>query len=195
MEYPLESIQEVAFDVGSTKAFHHNGEILFSSKQLTAVSAVGIRTTHFPRTACRPWCSCACHSETRAQTPQFLEKLLGSLFIGYSGLPAITKSCSERSCHARAQPIVNITYFFPPWFLARKISLALSSVALAGPDAKLRTQRTVPGDADLFRYAKIGDVDKMRMLFESGLASPDDVHYESGVTALHVRCPSSYRFC
>ena len=185
-EHSKEPLQEIVLDVGKTRAFHHNGQILFDSKQLTAVSAVGIRTAHLPRTACKPWCSCVCHSETRIQTPQFLQQILGGLFIGYSGLPVLTKPCNQQSCHLRAQPMSYITYFFPLWFLARMISLVLTTTPMAGPVVSLKTQRTIPGNADIFTYAKLGYVDKLQALFENGLASPHDVHFESGVTALHV---------
>lgn len=182
-------LQESIIDVGTTRAFHHNGKILFDKKQLTAISAVGIRSAHFPRTACKPWCSCVCHSETRLQTPQFLQRFLGNLFVGYSGIPVLTKPCDQQSCHLRAQPMSYVTYFFPMWFLDRMISLTMTTTPMAGPVVSLKTQRTVPGDADIFTYAKFGHLEKMQTLFESGLASPHDVHYESGVTALHVSCP------
>jgi hypothetical protein len=180
------SLQESLIDIGNTRAFHHNGKILMDSKQLTMVSAIGIRSAHFPRTACKPWCSCICHTETRLQTPQFLRRFLGNLFVGYSGLPVLTKPCNQNSCHLRAQPMSYITYFFPLWFLDRMVSLTMTTIPLAGPVISLKTQRTVPGTADIFTYAKSGNVDKMQMLFKEGLASPHDVHYESGVTALHV---------
>lgn len=171
------------------RAFHHNGSILFDSAQMTAISAVGIRTAQFPRSACQPWCSCACHTERRLRSPQLLDQIIGSLFIGYSGLPGLTKQCNQHSCHLRSQPMTYITYFFPQWFLARTISFVLSTTPLAGPVASLKVSRTVPGDSAIFTYAKTGDVDKIRSLFESGLASPHDVHFESGITALHVRSP------
>ena len=174
-------------DVGSVKAFHHNGTVLFESSQMTAVTAVGIRTAHLPRTACKPWCSCACHAESRIRSPQLFDRILGSLFVGYSGLPVLSRKCDQQSCHLRAQPMSYVTYFFPRWFLARVVSFVLTTTPLAGPVASLKVQRTVPGHADIFTYAKLGDVGKMKHLFENGLASPHDVHAESGVTALHVR--------
>ena len=51
----------------------------------------------------------------------------------------------------------------------------------------LKMQRTVSGEADVFNFAKVGDINKLKILFESGLASPHDLHFESGVTPLHVR--------
>lgn len=72
-------------DVGATRAYHPNGPITQSSSQMTAVSAVGIRVSHFPRAACTPWCSCVCHSEVRLQTPGFLRQVVGSFFYRIFG--------------------------------------------------------------------------------------------------------------
>jgi hypothetical protein len=173
-------------DVGSTRAFHHNGNVLFESSQMTGIAAVVIRTAHFPRPPCTPSCSCVCHKEAKLRTPKLLERLIGSLFIGYSGLPVLTKDCNEASCHLRAQPSSAITYFFPRWFLARAVAVVMTRTPLAGPVVDLKFQRIVPGDADIFRYAMLGDIEKLESLFINGLASPNDVHAESGVTAIHL---------
>ena len=55
----------------------------------------------------------------------------------------------------------------------------------SGPMVALRIRRTVPADAELFTFARLGDTDGLAELFKSGRASPNDVHYLSGVTALH----------
>jgi hypothetical protein len=173
----------------SVKAFHHNGAILFDSKQMTAISAVGIRTAQFPRVACKPWCSCICHTERSFRSPSFMEQLVGSLFVGYSGIPILRQKCNQHSCHLESQPLVYITYFFPIWFLARMISLMISTTPLAGPVVSLKTQRTVSGDAEIFLCAKTGNINKIKYLFQNGLASPHDVSFSSGITALHVCVP------
>ena len=64
--------------------------------------------------------------------------------------------------------------------------MVLASTPLAGPVVSLKMQRTIPGDSDIFTFARLGEVEKMKALFESGLASPHDVHYESGITPPHV---------
>jgi len=173
------------------RAFHHNGSILFESEQMSAISAIGIRTAHFSRSACRPWCSCRCHIQRQWQSPSPFNRLLGSLFVGYSGLPIARLDCDERSCQLQSQPIIYVSYFFPPWFLARAMSMVLSSTRLAGPTVSLKVQRTIAGNSDIFTFAKLGDVDKMRSLFEQGLASPHDVHFDSGLTPLHVMLNAS----
>jgi hypothetical protein len=192
---PTQPALDVNHEVGHTssnsvRAFHHNGSLLFASKEMTAISAVGIRTAHFSRTACTPWCSCICHKKTTLKTPSFMERLLGSLFIGYSGIPRLRPKCNEHSCHLESQPLLYITYFFPAWFLARTMSLMISTIPLAGPLVSLKMQRAVPGDAEIFVCAKTGNIDKMKSLFRQGLASPNDVALSSGITALHVSSES-----
>lgn len=173
----------------SIRAFHHNGAILFDSKQMTAASAVGIRTAQFPRVACKAWCSCVCHTERSFRSPSLMEQLVGSLFVGYSGIPILRQKCNQQSCHLESQPLMYITYFFPTWFLTRMISLMISTTPLAGPVISLKTQRTVLGDSDIFECAKTGNINKMKYLFQNGLASPHDVSFSSGITALHVCVP------
>lgn len=170
----------------AVRAFHHNGSILFASEKMSASSAVGIRTAHFSRSACKPWCACRCHRETKWCSPSILQSIIGSLFVGYSGMPRQRLSCDETSCQLQSQPVVYVTYFFPSWFLARAISVMVATTPLAGPVVSLKVQRTVPGDADIFTYARLGNVDKIKTLFEQGLASPHDVSFQSGITPMHV---------
>ena len=180
--------------VSSVSALHRNGPILFESKMLSAVSAIGIRTAQFPRTPCAPWCSCACHYEKRLQSPRMLQSLIGIMFIGYSGLPNVTPRCDQFNCHQRSQPAVSLTYFFPAWFMTRAISAVLVSTPLAGPVVSLKCHRAVSSKADIFNAAVIGDVETMKRLFEGGFASPHDMHYQSGVTALHASHAQRLRF-
>lgn len=174
-------------EIGATRAFRHNEWVIHDSRQPSAVSAVGIKVARFPRPACTPWCSCICHKEVRLQTPGFLRQVVGSCFVTYSGVPILTRKCDQTSCKLKAQPMAYITYFFPTWFLNRVVAIMFTTTPMAGPVVSLKTQRTVPGDADIFRYAQQGRVDKLQKLFEGGFASPHDVHCESGVSALHVR--------
>ena len=172
------------------RAFPHNGPIVFESKQMSAVTAVGIRTAHFHRSACKPWCICRCHATTQWQTPHRLVGIFGWIYVDISGWQSLQLACDSTECRLPSQPMARVTYFFPTWFLARAVSLMLSSTPLAGPVASLKVQRTVSQDAAIFTYARIGDVEKVKYLFEQGLASPHDVSYRSGVTALHVRIPN-----
>jgi hypothetical protein len=151
-------------------------------------SAIRVRASHYRRTQCEGWCSCLCHRPRYVQTPQSLDFLLGSLFMGYSGLPAQSQSCSERSCRQQSIPTVKVTYHFPQWLLGRAIQFALSISHMKGPELILRTLRVIPANSPIITYAVKGNLDGIKSLFNKGLASPFDV-IDNGRTALHVREP------
>ena len=142
--------------------------------------------TWFRRSKCAPLCNCTCHHETWLRSPQFLSSILGSLLLSYGGLSLQKKSCSEQSCQGSAHASASFAYYFPQWLLARMIYVFLSLTPLAGPSAALRVHRIVPGDAEVFIHAKTGNVERIRELFQKQLASPHDIHAESGVSPLHV---------
>jgi hypothetical protein len=164
---------------------------LLEACQSTATTGIGIRTAHFSRSPCERWCSCVCHKGRTLRSPQLFDLLVGKLFVGYSGLPLSHSKCDQRSCHSQSQRLAYITYYFPHWFLAQMVSLLVTTMPLTGLTVALSVQRTVPANADIFAYTKLGDVEKIADLFKNGLASPNDVHYETGVTALNVRLPFS----
>ena len=143
-----------------------------------------IRTKHFSNVSCGHCCICVCHKDRRMRTPQVLDKFIGTLFVGYSGLPVFIQECNQQSCHSRSRPLAYVNYVFPQWFLARMVSF-VGTMHASGPMATLRIQRTIPANAELFTFAKLGKTEELANLFKSGRASPNDVHYVSGVTALH----------
>jgi len=188
----LASVGEIITDTSITQGLtsqisRTQGGRNIQSTQINTFSAVHIRTSNYWGTPCRAGCCCACHKRHQVQTPRILENLIGTLFLGYSGLPMVTPSCDESSCRQRLIPSTQITYYFPRWFLQRAISLAIMLLPNDGPVASLRVQRAVSGSSKLFDYANIGDVESMKRLFSSGLASPHDVRFDSGTSALQVR--------
>ena len=156
---------------------------LRESEKDTAIG-VCVRAKHFSSISCELRCICICHKERRMRTPQALDCLIGTLFVGYSGLPIFMQECNQQSCRSRSRPLAYVNYVFPHWFLARMVSF-VGTMHTSGPMAALRIQRTVPADAELFTFAKLGNTEGLADLFKSGRASPNDVHYLSGVTALH----------
>jgi hypothetical protein len=50
----------------------------------------------------------------------------------------------------------------------------------------LQSYSIVPDDAPLFEYAKSGDIEALKRLFESKAATPFDRSIGAGQTALHV---------
>jgi hypothetical protein len=138
------------------------------------------------RSPCPAGCSCSCHSRHRLQSPQIFHTIFGSFFMGYTGLPVANTPCNELSCQRRSKPAAEITYCFPIWFLARTVSLTITQTSCGDPVASLKIRRTVTLYADIFRLASNGDVRDMKALFEQRIASPMDVTFEDGQSALHV---------
>ena len=85
-----------------------------------------LRMRFLRRQKCDAWCSCKCHKHVRKQTPDILQSILGRLFVGYVGLPALTPSCFVNKCQRRSDGLLEINYLFPLWFLARIMSISLA---------------------------------------------------------------------
>ena len=133
-----------------------------------------------PEWQCDPWCACVCHRRQRWRTPTSFQSLLGSLSLDYPGVFLSKPPCTERRCRSPSAQSTKAAYRFPTWLAACRIT-----VSLGRPSACLRAVRVVPNDAPIFIYAETGDVEGLKMLFKSGLASPWDVN-DKGDTALWV---------
>lgn len=137
------------------------------------------------RDICKTWCSCACHSQGKLRTPQRLRGVLGSLFVGYSGMPGLTPACDDRTCRRRASLAMDLVYYFPVWFLSRAFALNFSLTTFGGPELMVRMPRMVSWGTPLWRLARDGDLPNVQILFSKGVASPYDVN-AYGQSALHV---------
>jgi len=88
---------------------------------------LGVQTSVYK--SCRPICSCVCHRESRIKSPKWTESIIGTLFLGYSGVPTIgvfSAKCTEVACRRNKSAIINVQYRFPPWFFHRMIVMALA---------------------------------------------------------------------
>lgn len=137
------------------------------------------------RKTCRPWCSCCCHVRKSIKTPNSLKGFLGSLFIGYSGVPFVTQSCNERQCSRRSTLRFIVNYQFPAWFWTRALFASLTSANMPGPEMLIRVQTTVPFASETYQYCLNGNTIGLQRLFEKHSASPFDVDPD-GVSLLHV---------
>lgn len=134
----------------------------------------------------RELCSCSCHSSGRLRSPQILQRVLGSLFVGYTGMPFSSVFCTEAACNGTTQQRLNVSYYFPKWFLMRALSFVFITNPVLGSDFNLRTVRLVDRSADVFHYALYGNTEGLKYLFNKKLASPHDVALNGGYTPLHV---------
>lgn len=105
-----------------------------------------IRATSFaPSMECPMNCRCRCHQSQSRQrggfkTPDLLGKFLGSLQIGYQGVPIITATCDRQECKAREKSRVTVNYQFPEWFWQKKLLFSVVNHVYSGPEILLRVK-------------------------------------------------------
>ena len=66
--------------------------------------------------------------------------------------------------------------------------MSLVNTSLNEIHASLKVQRVVPDGADVFRLTRVDDVEGLKRLFCEGLASPHDIHSQTGENPLSVGC-------
>jgi ankyrin repeat protein len=160
---------------------------LFEGAQFSA-----LRMRFLRRRKCDPWCSCRCHAHTRLRTPQLLQTIIGQLFVGYAGFPALTGSCDlPDTCNGTAQSFVQLNYYFPPWFLARFVTLSLRISDFQKPEYSLRMLNVRSKFEPIFIGAGRNDAALLRSLIHNGKASVLDVTNDDGHSALHLAVKQS----
>ena len=145
-----------------------------------------------PTWACDTSCHCLCHETTHGRSPKLLDRFLGILFWGYCGLPIVRKRCDVAICRRRRGLRFGMSYYFPAWFVEKKIELTFRSMPLGGPQLSIKMASIVSNGALLFKYTHNEDLVGIQSLFSQGLASPSDAGHLDGCTALHVSIAPSY---
>lgn len=136
---------------------------------------------------CPVACNCICHTTMRASTPAMIDRALGQLFIGYTGLPLLNPNCDAESCRKSQSPWISFEYRFPlGYFWSQIFRLQIAYRANLGPRVSLRTLRRVPDTALSIKYALTGNIEGLKTLFTRGLASPEDVCSTRGYSLLRV---------
>lgn len=155
-------------------------------------AAVRVRLRQM-RASCHATCHCSCHSVQDKKSPSFMNRMLGQLFIGYSGLPFLSSKCDSSACVRGQIPTVNAEYWFPLGFCwSQIVRLHLTYEANTGPSFQLSTLRRVSDSAQCVHFALNGNIDGLKSLFSQGVASPRDVSSTRGYSLLRV---SGSYFC
>lgn len=152
---------------------------------VTTVSATYMLDRHNP---VLPLCNCCCHDRYSERSPRVADKIFGTLFTGYSGIPYLTRKCDESSCAQSCSwphATFSLTYFFPMWFLSYLITLAVKQHSW-GFDYNLRFIHYVGYSSLMFQYAYQGNVPGMKSLIKSRLGSPFEVTSERQRSLLGV---------
>lgn len=164
------------------------------SKDSAALHTFKFTTSYYE--TCSFACGCSCHRPKHLQSPSYLQTMLGSIFIGYVGLPVISSKCDVVECNHNTKAALWVDYYFPAWFLDRKIHFSLINRPDSGPQQLLRVSRIVSSTSDIIKFAMQGDVQRMKDLLQNGQGSPYDT--DGTNTPLIVRetfPPSFLRTC
>ncbi|KAI0455479.1 ankyrin repeat-containing domain protein [Xylaria acuta] len=184
MAHPLQSPLEQAAPPPSSVTLRRPSNLQGRvSQQLQSVAVqVTTKTPYCSGGRCR----CACHSTGRVSMPGgLLNRVVGQLFLGYSGLPPLSPSCNIPSCEAAQKPEVTAEYWFPMGlFWSMIVQFNLSYQMNVGPQFEIKTLRRVPDSATCVNYAVRGNIEGLKGLFKRGVASPRDVSDTRGYSLL-----------
>ncbi len=134
-----------------------------------------------------PQCKCCCHQKYSKRSPRLVDRIVGTLFTGYSGIPGLGPRCNVHSCvHSCPSPdaMLSLTYFFPTWFISGAITMALKKTTRGFYN--IRVIRYVSYSSPIFQYAYQGDISGMKALLKGRLGSPFDVTPETQRSLLGV---------
>ncbi len=147
--------------------------------------------------ACRSGCPCTCHLQQKSTTPAILNRVLGQLFVGYAGLPALSPKCSIEGCQKSRASQISLEYWFPWGFFSSTIvRMQVGYQPNIGTLLQLDTLRKVPDTAQCVNFALHGDIEGLKYLFSHGLASPRDVSTTRGYSVLRwALYGKQYKIC
>ena len=147
---------------------------------------VGVKVQQIITSPCLQKCSCRCHTRRQWRTPQILSQIIGRLFSGYSSIPSTAPSCDKAMCDRYQHVLATVLYVFPGWFLERILLIDVLYTKRDGPVATLRMMRIRPIASMVFYFTEMGNLAKVRLLFQKGEASPFDVSAELKMSQLQV---------
>ena len=152
------------------------------------IAQFGAITFHLNRVVrCHGNCECVCHSRSRLQTPNFLNRFFGQLFIGYAGLPIWTRDCDRSDCTNHYSRAFQVSYTFPGWLLSRTVDITAAMTYTNEPHFGLKIRNRVQNtENSVFSLARNGNLAGIKDLYVRRLVSPNDLEVMTGQTALHV---------
>ncbi len=137
--------------------------------------------------ACPASCGCSCHAQSQVRAPAFMNRFLGRFFVSAAGIPLLGRKCSFKKCQSFTARNVSIEYWLPSrMFQSQMVRLELGTYGSLRPELSLRSLRRVPDSAKCVLYAKDGNIEGLKDLFQRGLASPWDVSSTRGYTLARV---------
>jgi ankyrin repeat protein len=132
-------------------------------------------------------CSCSCHSKRplNLRLPPFLSRVLGNLFIQYTGYPITSSACDKVGCLNRPTPKVMSVYTFPSWLLLRTIHSTFE-MSSCGWRYQLVARRRVQYDTgSILWIAESGDLNNLELFLAAERGALNDIYHENGWSSFH----------
>ncbi|KAI4093490.1 MAG: hypothetical protein LQ344_002903 [Seirophora lacunosa] len=159
--------------------------------------SIAVRVNQY--SPCHSGCQCICHVESKSSTPSIVDRVLGQVFVGYSGLPCLNSKCDLDTCEKSQSPNMSFEYWFPMGFVwSQIVRFRWTYERNLGPHFEISTLRRVPDSAQCVAFALNGDTEGLKDLFRRGLASPRDwamygKQYQTCKFLVHAGADLDYR--
>ena len=138
---------------------------------------------------CTRFCRCQCHIQTKATTPRWAVKMLGSFHFQSNGTILLNRRrCNyPLTCKRSGGVTAQFAYYAPAWAMARAFAFGILKDDIRGIAAYFGTgfSNAVPSGSRIFQLVEHGDVTAVRDALVRGQGSLYDVD-ELGETILHV---------
>jgi hypothetical protein len=172
------------------KISSYTEEVSASHETSAGTSSIieAVKVTVSVPNACSAWCPCSCHAKQKLEIAgrSVVDKVVGKMFLGYSGLPYISKRCDFGDCAHGQKTKLNVEYWFPWWFMAMNLKISMQYSRNTGPEMQLTTTRRIPDTAQAITYVMTRDIEGLKSLFRNGLASVRDVSDSRGFSLMRV---------
>ncbi|KAK3372174.1 ankyrin repeat-containing domain protein [Podospora didyma] len=160
-------------------------QILRALRQPQDSPVVFVINATVPPQRCGPDCICICHTQSPAQSPAWPRRLVGYLFIGYSGVPYTKgRECSLESCCRASPSSLPVSYRFPSHLLSKMLSCTVAWNDLMGIQKTIRFPSFIKHNSTTWTRVRLDKTRPLRMTFDRGLAFPADMS-QDGTTLLH----------
>ncbi len=135
---------------------------------------------------CGSTCNCQCHVRSHIRSPTWLRRIVGCLFVSYSGIPYLPgQACNLRACN-RGKLALRVSYMFPTALISKIFSITTAWTDLLGIQMTLRAPTVINTSSGIWNIVEMDKPLNLRMAFDGGYAYPTDVDV-TGETLLHVR--------
>ncbi|KAL8766550.1 MAG: hypothetical protein Q9209_006693 [Squamulea sp. 1 TL-2023] len=131
-------------------------------------------------------CLCRCHQVTTMASPGDWSRLLGRLFVGYTGLPVLSNRCDRKSCqHGQVQARVRVAYLFPFWFALRLFALTITKASTSFM-WKLDFPAVTSGSSDMFVQASLGNIENIQGMLSMDAGAFNVIDSVANKSPLHI---------